>query len=1250
MFNYKKSLLSLATVAALAVAPVSANYIPLADATGADEQWTLFGVTGLKTSGAGSGTTAGTFSIADNIANAVSDNTLDDLFVSGLIASSSESLARVKVLSPFSLIEVRVDTTGAVFSETEPVRTMYVTMTEGGGPAFAFTYRASLEGHTMQYSTSADGSNAHSIKISSVNTYNNPGLGTVIQEIAGIPGSSLSGLSDMVDYNLDNNPANSAYYDRDVHQDVAGVGEYLRVYSYDAINEVWELYDSRNAADVNDFSELKKGKAYWAKMNNPANSGGLVLGSSSITSSEYTAAGITDGWNLMAFDNANPYIRKSETGFLVTTDGDDVITIYDASGNHSVAIAITDNTNEVATCDEINIAIKNAILDGTMPASFDLRVIPTGTGQQYAFLSTKRFLLDDSGTGSIAAVTTLAGLDPFVVSDAQNPTDGEDLTIVDLGTTAGAINGGTIAMSKYGEYALIIEALHGVGTASAQAANAARIHLQSAASNATTVSALSVDNGGAIATTAATLSTDIGGHNAVATAVDTNLDATADSILIASAEPFYVRDHTFTRVFEYTDVAEAEGETTISGTTTAGTYADTGAAQTAAAFITALEGVNSIQGVVDATQIVLISSDDDSNEFTVTENTGATATVGTLFDQLVDATNINDISKGAVKGVYSLTSFASSTLTNTLESGNALTNLDAMDDGTDTILVSVTTPTGTYTEAAATAITGVAGAVSVSDFTTFVQAQIEAWLAESSILYDSVTVTNTDPAVVTIVSTEVIDFTITATLVGGSVATNTAIPLAASTTLGRLTTVVPDLADDLKFNAIYAPNYVTDGPLYTMKDTSYTLKALVTGTTDLSDGSVNWDSIDLTRTPSEWLDSQDYNLFKVNENSGYWSFVEADSGSNTLTVANAALSPIVYTHRFNETDVNYNSVSGNIALTIDGLDVDDRAVPVVSATIAGSTIELANINGSNIYTGKVSSYEIESMVAGYNYEILANAADGLGYNLKAEDVGLIVDFTKPAAPTIDLSDGTSVAFASTSDDVAGYYVFNGQIPEENTVGATNLFVNLTAAEAAAYGLCQETSKLAWNDTAYELNVVAVDGAGTLGKGNVSDTTTENYVPMLKDAIRLVDSNAADSDATILGTVYNSECVSTGAQTVNYGVTLTSETDLQTVKIAYEPENVTDLTATPVSLFVNSTNQDASVIAKITYASVYAGETIYVELEGIVYSLLLPTSAEIIAGAFGGSGVAANDGASSANPLDLSAGPGFFSELQAGQSL
>ncbi len=1275
MFNYKKSLLSMAAATALAVSTLSAGYIPLTDTAGNEEEWVLFGVTGLKATGAGAGSSAGTFSIPDNTANAVTDATQDELFVEGLLASTSEPLAKVKVLAPYTTVEVRVNTTGAVYNETEPVRTMYVTLKEGGGPSFAFTYRASLEGETMQYSINADGSNARTLTISSQNTYNNPAYGEVIQEIAGLPDSYLKSLADVVDYDFTDNPTDSAYYDENTHQTTAGAGEYLRVYSYDASTEQWGLYDSRNTAAGNDFDSLEKGKAYWAKMNGSGTIGGLVLGSSSISKDEYEAAGITAGWNLMAFDKANPDIRKSSTGLILTVASTANITIYDYSANHSVTTLITDTsiTTMNASAKLINFNIKQAKLDGKMPETFDLKAFALNA-TQLVLLSNKKFFVEDATAGAaggtITAVTTLTGANPYSV-DMTDIVNTVEEAVTDLGdtTSGGAAQTYTGVMSKYGEYAMLVEPLLGGAAAPFNSAatidvNAARIHIQSAASDATAVAALPMDEQDVFATALAqtitdigngTTGVDIGGYKSHAYGFDSDYDDVADLILLASPAPFYVRDHTFTRVFKYTDDA-TNGDITTSGTGTDLAVTATGVqdAQTLAGVLNA--AANGVQATEDAANgsIIFIASADNANEYKVTENTSSTLAV----DQLEDSTVSDDSAKGAIKGVYSLEAFTSASPTNT--ASIQMTDYPTVEGGSTVDVQIVNTlggvdATTTYTLDQNDFFTypvPVGGNAEALLIANDIKAQIESALNVAGIpatvtLANSALIDDTVFPLFTIVSPDIDTVGLDFTSAGGGTAATDVAGGATATTGGDLLTVTADLADDLKFNAVYSPNYVIDGPLYTMKETSYTLKAMVTGTTDISDGSVNWDSIDLTRTPSEWLDSQDYNLFSINEKSGYWAFVEADSGTNNLAVSNAQLNPVSYTYHFNvvgavtKVGTNYSSVSSNIALTIDGLDTDTRAVPVVSVTVAGSEVELSNIAGTNSYTGKASSHEIENMIAGYNYEVLANIADGLGYNLKSQDVGLSIDYLKPEVPTIDLGDGTTVAFTSASADVAGYYVYNGQIPEENTATASNLMKKLTAAEAVAYGLCQETNKLSWFQPAYDLNVIAIDGSGVLGGGNASDTKSKSFVPMLKNSIRLEDTANSDVDETFDGKIYGAECTEIGnvGATNTYGMSITSMSDLQTVRMAYEPSNVASTTATPISLFVNSSAQTASVIAKIEYQAEYVGDTVYVELEGIVYSLVLPSLAEletndaVTAPLYGAIGI----GLSEANPLDLNDG-------------
>lgn len=1289
MFNYKKNLLSLAAATALSVTTAYAGYIPLTNASTNDEAWVLFGVTGLKSTGAGAGTSAGTFSISDNTANTLKDTVQDELFVEGLFTNTGKALAKVKVLSPYAQVEVRVDTTDAVFSETEPIRTMYVTFTEGGSPSFAFTYRSSLEGETMQYSSNSDGSAARSLTISSQNTYNNPAYGEVIEEVPGVNGSELDSLSEVVDYDFSDNPSDSVYFDESTDRTLAGVGQYLRVYSYNAATEQWDLYDSRNTAEANDFDSLKKGKAYWAKMddNGAPTVGGLVLGSSSISVDDYISAGITDGWNLMAFDQENPDIRKSSTGLILSTNGSGNITLYDSSANHSVTIAInnTSLTTLNSSAKLINATIRQAILNGEMPETFDLKAF-TLSATELVLLANERFFVQDTGT-AIGAVTTLTGANPYSVDINDIVNTDDSAAIADLSNGSAVFN--SAVMSKYGEYAMLIEPLVGDADSAAPwdttasiAANAARVHLQSAATDSTSVGAISINNSAASLTALTATATalgngitgvDIGGYKSYAYSFDSDYDNTADLILLASPKPFYIRDHTFTRVFDYTDDTTTSGDITTSGTGSDGTYPTVAGAQNTAALALALDGASiGIHATEDTTgnSIIITTSTDNANEFTVTENTSSFVDV----DQLKDTTLNDNAAKGAIKGVYSIEAFTSATPTNTVT--NTLTAWPT--DGTDTIDIALKNTLGGTDDVLNVLIDDLSSnAAPANDAEANIMADeilsyikdalsVAGIFADITRSSDSFMTNNTFP-VYTIVSKDIAEVSFTFT---GGTGIEGGTTLASS---GDLTTVIPDLADDLKYNAIYSPNYVVDGPLYTMKESGFTLEAMVTGTTDISDGSVNWDSVDLTRTPSAWLDSQDYNLFSINENLGYWAYLQTDTGTNTLAVSTAQLKPLVYTYRFNRVNsvtteaTNYNSVSSNIALTIDGLDTDVRAIPVVSVTIAGSEVELSNVAGTTSYTGKVSSYEIENMIAGYNYEVLANIADGLGYNLKSLDVGLTIDLLKPNTPAVDFGDGTAVAITSTSTDTAGFYIFNGQIPEESTASASNLITRLDVTEAAAYGLCAQTTKLAWYKPAYELNVIAVDGTGILGGGNASNTKSVDYVPMLKSSIRLEDTANSDILETFDGSIYGSDCVETGTvgESNTYGMSITSITDLETVRLAYEPISITG-TATPISLFVHNSTQTSSVIGKIEYNPAYVGKTVYVELEGRVYSLILPSEEEITtndnttAPLYGAVGV----GASTSNPLDLNdgsvdwdattgmqtVGSTGYAEYQEGQSL
>jgi len=1197
MINYKKSLLSLATVMALSTTAATAGYIPLTGAgAGLDNQWVLFGVTGLLSSGTGGGTTAGTFSISDDTKYTIIDSTKDEKFTRGLEVSSGNFLGKAKTYT-VSYVQVRINTDDFKSKVTEPVHTMYVTMASGSGPAFAVTYDAALEGRTMEYSVSTDGSNAHTITLDSAKTYSNPGFGELIQTAAGTGGSSLSGLTDIVDYDFTNNPPSSSSYSKLTYQSAAEADEYLRVYSYDTANTKWDLFDTRNSDDVNDFSELKKGKAYWGKMNEVGDKqAGLVLGSSSISSLEYQAAGLTDGWNLVSFSAENSTIRKSSTGLILALKDNanaGKLKIWDSSGNQFVivnSINGDDGAAIIASCLSINQSIKQAKLEGKMPATFDLKAFPIDL-HNIVLISNKRFMIDEQIADVIEGVTTLTGLFPYTVdpADIGNTDDSNPITELDFNVPTSA------ALSKYGEYTMIIEPLVGAGTASALEA---KIHLQNASSDATDATAQDITTAADANAVATILSATIGGATFVSTGIDTDYDQTTEKVLIASTKPFYVRDYTFTRVFDYTDV-NADSNIRITG---AGLDLETAVngVQTADAFATAInDAANNVKADDVGSKIIIFTSQDNASKFDVTENIETSP----YTDQLKDGTTSDPMAKGAVQGVYSLDNYATATVNSTVFADET----GVPDDALDTVKItlrnsySVDSTEKTYT---------VGPDVGKAAWTIKLKSYIEAELSTAK-LTGTVTVDGGDDADhidVTVVSSDVIGLKLEWTSGGGGGNDESAddqLFTDNTVTSGILATVSADLSSDLQFNAVYAPNYVSDGPLYSMKEVGFNMKAMVTGATDLDAGTINWESIDLTRKPSEWLSSQDYALFQTDAEAGYWVYLEANADANPLSITATTFSP-VYTTHFNVNGTTYNNVAGQIAVEVAGLpqvgDANYDNSAIVKAIVNGSTIELTKKSTNNVYSGDVSSYE-HPILADSDYSININVADGLGSNLMNQVSGKTVDMTKPATPVVSVGDGSAVSFTSTSTDVAGYYIFNGQIPDYQTSSATNKLAELTAAEAGAYALCSATGMdqlTAFDTAAYTLNVIAVDGTGKLGGGNASDVVTQDYIPMLKNAVKLSDTNNGESDATILGTEYGADCAETGPQTENYGMAITSESDLQEVKIAYTKEDSGSDTAVQVTAFFKG----ETVIAKVTYSDVYIDSIVYIEVEGTVYSYKL----------------------------------------------
>lgn len=1315
----KKKLLSVAAAVAISSSMVSADYLPLTSTT-AEDNWIMFGVTGFHANGAvtgaaaGDAVDAGTFSITGGAGtdNTAIDSAGDDLYgEEGAVPTGeaildggvvTEVLASVKRIDPTSNdVEVRVDVSNITYFESDPVRTIYVKQkVDDEYTLFAFSYKSALEGEKLEFTTSSSGTtdDAYRITINSENTYNNPAIAEYIPAIEASggteddAGSYLTSINDLVDYDFADgpespNPIISENYLKVDHQDTVGTGESLRLYSYNP-SGIWEMYDSRNT--FQDFTELQKGKGYWGKMdlNGVPTPAGFVLGNPSIETQDYLDSGIAEGWNLLAFNADNAELRAATTGLIVPLAANGSIILSDVSGNHSVTIALSAATTEETSAREINQAMKEAKINGLIPDTFNIVAIPTAAAT-VALISDEKFSFTEEAGDTVvtADILTLAGDAPLNAATLEDHAGGATEYVA-----------ASPAMSKYGEYALIVEP---------QNVLYAELDIKCDSLASETV----LPTQGAIE-----------GATCIDKAydLDTDYDSTADNhILMVADEPFEIRDHTFARVFDYTvsledgeitavnadttftaaaafsssvaetqtltitadDADDADETMTVTyGTNTSGGTASTAAialgainstdsTAVAAAVSTALNNDATFSAIATATSalaVVTITYDDltvvglninttvsaavagttgtlagagadvtpgsqqtatqvvaqieaSNAEFDDTANTGNITADGTQIlirtkateenqfriletadgDNLTPSSTTNAWAQGAISDVFSPNSLVKAALENVVT--DVLTdNTDPVEG--DKISFTLSTPLASITTESYEVVASDVGDSDAfyANLQNHLNEQYAANALDTTIAFTAVAGGADYGATMTHTGTDVTGtgvFTTTGTFVvnfGGYTQVN-----------GTPTIGDGDMTEDLKFNFLLSPNYVLDGPLYEMKAAGFTAKAMVTGTMDNTGTSMGWDGIDLSRKPSEWLLSQDYNLFTVDNAAGYWTYLEV-AEANPLTFEAAPFNGN-YTQHFNQDGKTYNQVGGAIEITINGIsDYDDRKSARVVALVGGTQVELSRDGLSETYTGQISSRELKSLDSGKEHDILVVVADGLGYRIPATPIGTVVDFKAPSEPTLTFNAGTVAITNDVAEAVTQYYVYNNDIPATGTESAK--LTAISAEDAAAYNLCGSSASFN-RTTQYDLKFIALDGDSLL-TSNASDAyQLDGYMAIFKNAAIITNTRDGAPTSSLADIKYDNSCTEEADAVYDQSIQASSRSSLKTIKVSYEPKAVG--TSSPITVFVDG-GTETTVTAAITYNPDYEGDIVFVQLGARMYSYELPSAATAIA--------------------------------------
>ncbi|MEA2100106.1 MAG: hypothetical protein U9P72_08250 [Campylobacterota bacterium] len=1223
MTNNKKGLLSLVTALALASSAMASSYVPLTSASN-DDRWILYGVNGFKLDGATAASTALFTVWGDAVDTQVTDNTIDEVSVSGLRATAGDAsteMGEIKALNlptgALSAITINVDSISEAFSATEPMRTMYF-KAQGNSYADAmFTYKASLEGKTLEYQYNGDATKTYTITINALNTFDNPATRAEKTAADGSGGIALDTIPLAMDYDLLDNPQDPANYNRVANSDnpashqTANNSASTRMYGYNANTNSWEIYDSGNSALANDFTLLKKGKAYWAKVdlddddNSDAHTkAGLVLGASGLVSSDYDGE-ITTAWNLMSFDGAKPTIRTSNTGMIITDAlAGGTIDIIDSTGVNTVTVNLPAGSTQ-ADAIAISMAIESAKSNGLIPDTFDLRAFRVDA-DEILLISNKKFSVLDTGNTEISAASTMAGKPLWDI--ANNALFG----------AAGADIPATGASTVYGESALILQPLVAAGTAS-QLDNTEAVGVASAARSAKIkintntplhLAGAGDDDAATFGDTVTNFISDATIDNAVIVDLDNN--GTEDYVLIAADESFYIRDYTFTRVMSYDSTNS--GNTIKIASPISATITTTGAIGTTIDNINAVADENDVDtdtavyAAADGAKILFISAGENANNFNIFDDV--------TEDYLIDTTSSLDIAKGAVKDIYSIDYLAKQALVPYVIS---IDINETTDNAGDTIVFALNSGTNSANASqGVVASTAVAYTDMFNAYILAIKNRIIADGLDATVTHDFTETSDVPATLATALAAAkitvsgyginhiVTDYTNS----GGSVETDANTSSTAG--FGVLNSPIANLTSDLKYNAIYTPDYAKDGPLYTLKGIGYTPQSMVTGSTFMSDGSISWDNIDLTRKPAEWFRNSDgtihndYNLFSIDGKAGYWVYLINNTDSNDLAISNVTIKP-TYIHHFNNNLTTINHVAATIQLTVTGLPTDTSSVSVY-ANVGGSNVELASTSNNGIYSGSLTSYEVQNLTAGGIRDITVSVADGLGYRIDSVTVGSI-DYEKPITPTVNKGNGTNVSLSSTSSDATGYYIYKDAIPEESTGTSNSKIIKLLASEASGFNLCSISNSFG---TEYIYRAFAMDGLssvtgassdGELGYGNASDALEFTFSATLKSSSLLTNTQGVDADATSLAVSYDATCKAGATDTQDAGISLKSiDTDTR-VRMSYKKEsNVSFTTDAPLTIYVGIS---AAGLAEVKYVPAYGGNTFYIEFNNVVYSGVFP---------------------------------------------
>ena len=1270
--NYQKAIITLAVMLFMSISTKAdgvATYLPLTTSTN-DGSWIFFGVNGFS-DGLASSRSAVAVGFSTDFVEVEDNDTQDSVGTWGLSASGAAQPATDNLLAVQGIDDSNLTTLKVAaeviqpFVALEAVRSMYIRV-DSVTPNVKIDYKSSMEGQTLEIFKGAT-SPLYSVTISQDYTYNNSAEAVISVRVAASV-VKLSNIVDVIDYQFGENPLEPKYYSKAEHQDnsvsLSAPAKTATFYHFDAISQQWKIWDTHFSGVANDFTAFSKGDAYWGRIDiddNPINNdgtigsgitdsdgndilgSGLVLGKSgdaipNVDAYKYddNTSKLTDGWNMLAFDDNRPYIRHASTGLVVTSDtavaGKIILTDFTAV--NSIEIVLSANAVNVQAT-EINTAVEAEKLKGTLPKSFNIRAFASDTianPNRIIFISDAKFTIEDEeSANNITAVNTLTGDNPY------NELSFNTTAINDLNSS---VSGQKTATSVYGEYSLIVDIMTSdlVGESTAATLDSAgagsgsnysaKLAFGTSDKDYTPIPLNITDDQNP---TAITTKASIESHALFNLQVSPSLsygkaieldslnDGTEDKMIISSTTPFYIKDATYTRIFEY---AEATGDGVrifkVVGSHNA---------------IIKPTAAQAIADVADSINDVADKDSEDTGVYAGVDDTKIVAVSTTLstFDvkdledgnyAFLEETNSDaNITKGAVAGVYALDTVTKMSL---VQHSFSFDNVDEPDNAADSIAISVGAGTATATLASAAFVADTTDTAERLSYFDRIVATINADILTDKVhafaFHDYTTADNNFTATkITIDGMNASSVAYTMVNGGGAVeaAPNAAVDKNALV-VGTLGSSWTSITPDLKSNVIYAPNYTTYGPLYTIREAGYSIKAMLKATTDVIDTSIGWDAIDLTRDKEEWFKNNEFNLFSVDLNSAYWVYLASDS--NSSIVIGTPSYQATYTYYFDNNDSNGEYVTKNIinagqfSVDITGLDGE---VAIAYVSINGEEVPLKRNGFADEYTANFTKYALKSLNEGATGPIsmTIRATDGKGEATTEYDA-YTLDYTAPVLNAPTAPDADTISFTDDNTTTT-YHVFKEYIPELRSsrmsadLEVNRLIGSYSEANASSIRLCKDLTFGHVNN----IRVVGADGngtnAGVIGFSNLSNAQQFTYATMLKD-VHIIKDDGGDNNQTTKGEIYDTSCLFDTNATNDNGVSLKVVDDANlTARIIYEViDGVTLSTSVP---WVSAYSIGGVAVIQVQNMVEYKSKPFFLQYNSKIYRGAFPATTDAASG-------------------------------------